>query len=604
MKTSSMIVLWLFLICCGLTLAGCGDDDDATGDDAADDDAVDDDDDDDDDAADDDTTGAPAFTAVDLESESSPAVRLAIQACAGLYNRQHGGSVYTILKEPDARWLDELAWEPSESVGAADFLAACVADFPCLRYSYAAQQELLPNILTVGAVLGAIPLDEGMQVACATPVFDAVVELAERNTPYLATKYIYENYVAQTTGWAMINPGYDENDPRVWDPALTGDLDASLVDYVFSARLFVTFLINGCIKSTPENELLEEIAGKNPWPSLIGVYGYASYWKVFGGFLFESQTRCVESRNLGQIATAGVNNLSFFSSRREPIREANEIEQNAPEEVAYDPEKTYVAFVVGDGDNIAFIMDARSQWIRQRLAACDQPDDSCAPITWTISPHLSYLAPDVLEWYYDQSHQTGKDYFMLPPSGHLYAYPASLNDEMQDEFVAATERDALLLGAESTVDWEWWNTWRRAETEFLPKYAREGGVIRGLFPVNVPYMFPTFTWAEPDRFFKVLVGRDGGEVVLFRPREWRGIDDSGAGLTKPFYLSPEKMAQELGDYPRGTVAYVYLTSDGGLDLENSFLTLVKILPAHVRLVSADTAARLALEASRSGAVAN
>ena len=196
------------------------------------------------------------------------------------------------------------------------------------------------------------------------------------------------------------------------------------------------------------------------------------------------------------------------------------------------------------------------------------------------------------------SHETGKDYFMLPPSGHLYAYPASLEEEMQDQFVECTEQDARILGTNSTVHWEWFTTWQRAETEFLPKYAREGGAIGGVFPVNVPYMIPTFTWPDPNQFFKVLTGEDGGEVVLFRPREWRGIDDSGSGITKKFYLSPENMALELGNYTRGTVAYVYMTSDGGLNLENSFMALVKLLPAHVRLVSADTAARLALTASR------
>ena len=54
------------------------------------------------------------------------------------------------------------------------------------------------------------------------------------------------------------------------------------------------------------------------------------------------------------------------------------------------------------------------------------------------------------------------------------------------------------------------------------------------------------------------------------------------------------MAEELGGYPRGTVTWVYMTSDGGLNLENSFMALVRLLPDHVRLVSADTASRLAL----------
>ena len=540
---------------------------------------------------------AHGFIVVDIEPETTPAMQLAAQACAGLYNRKIGGSVYTLMSDKDSRWLEELDLEPDETTEAAPFVEACMTEFPeCVRYSYAAQQELLPNILTVGAVLGAVPLDEGMTVPCDDVVFDAMVEFQERDTPYLATQSVYDTFVDDTTGLAMLNPGYDSSDPNVWDPAMTRDMDPSLVDFVFSEKLFVIFLVNGCIKPTPENALLSDIAKANPWPSPIGVYGYADYWLVFGGYLFEAQTRCLESRNMGAIPTK-TNNLSFFSTRREPIRDANEIEQNELEDVDYDPGMTYVAFVVGDGDNVAYIMDQRSEWFRQRLSGCGQPENTCAPITWSISPHLPRIAPDVLEWYYDMSRQTGKDYFMLPPSGHLYAYPASMGEEMQDQFSEATEEDARLLGTGSTVHWEWWNTWRRAESEFLPKYAGEASVIGGVFPVNVPYMFPTFTGWNPDRFFKVLPGRGGGEVVLFRPREWRGIDDSGSGLTRKFYLSPDNMAEELGNYPRGTVSYVYMTSDGGLTLENSFMAMVEMLPEHVRLVSADTAVRLALEAS-------
>ena len=59
----------------------------------------------------------------------------------------------------------------------------------------------------------------------------------------------------------------------------------------------------------------------------------------------------------------------------------------------------------------------------------------------------------------------------------------------------------------------------------LEAHSHVDGVIRGVFPVNVPYMLPAFPWWPPDQFFKVLVGKDGGETVVFRPREWRGIDD-------------------------------------------------------------------------------
>jgi hypothetical protein len=142
------------------------------------------------------------------------------------------------------------------------------------------------------------------------------------------------------------------------------------------------------------------------------------------------------------------------------------------------------------------------------------------------------------------------------------------------------------------VHWDWLGTWHDAEGHFLPKYARGHGPIRGVFPVNVPYSVPTFTWWPDDQFFEILGGAGGGELALFRPREWRGVDDD----TDEHLLGPQKMADEIGGYPRGTVTWVYMTSDGGLTLENSFLAVARLLPPHVRLVGTDTAAKLALAA--------
>jgi hypothetical protein len=536
------------------------------------------------------------LTMVHIAPETAPPVKIAVQACAGLCNRKQGGSVFTHMDDKDLQWIKELELRPDKTLTSEEFLDACKAEFPrWVKYSYDKQRALLPNILTVSAVLEAIPIADEMNIQRGELVFDATAEFRDRDTPCLATKYVYEKYVNETTGLAMLNPGYKTDNTKVWDPDLSENMNPSMIDFVFSEKLFVMFLVNGCIACTSEHDLLNEIVSVNPWPKPIGVYGYANNWMVLGGYLFEAQTLCAASRNMGAIPTE-VNNLSFFSTRREPIADPEEIPQNMLEDVNYDPTKTYVAVILGDGDNVSFMMGMRLEWFRQRAAACRAGDDSCPPLTWSISPHLARIAPDVLKWYYKMSHATGKDYFMLPPSGHLYAYPSSLESAaMQDKFVAATEQDARLIGANSTVHWEFFHKWRYAENVFLPKYAKADGAIRGVFPVNVPYLLPTGTWL-PNQFFKVIAGQDGGKVVLFRPREWRGVNDKGSPAEKGFFLSPENMAKELGAYPRGTVTAIYMTSDGGLDLNNSIMELVKILPEHVRLVSSDTAVQLALEA--------
>lgn len=531
------------------------------------------------------------FTVVQADPNASAPFQLALQACVGLYNRDTGGSVYVEADPHDATWLDELGMKPAATVSASDFVGSCVARFPsCVRYDYKAQQALLPNILTVAAALGAVPLDGSLTVPCTSVAFDAVAELADKNTPALATQYVFDNYAKQTTGLAMINPGYEGQPKDNANPAITGDINPALVDFVFSRKLFVVYLINGCIDGNPEKDVLSSVVNAGNWPTPLGVYGYNSSWNVAGGDLYEAQTRCLDSRNMGAIAST-TGNLSFFSTRT-PGADARTFTENALEPVTYDPGKTYVAFVVGDGDNVRYMMTDRYDWFKQRLADCQAANGACAPLTWTISPHLPELAPDVLGWYYKQSHQTGKDYFSLPPSGHLYAYPSSLAEDDQDRFVAETEADACTLGVTGTVHWDWLGTWNDAEDHFLPKYTK-AGVIRGVFPVNVPYNFPTFTWWPNERFYEILTGPDGHKLALFRPREWRGVDNDA----DPHFLSPQKMADEIAGYPKGTVTWVYMTSDGGLTLENSFAALARILPPDVELVSTDTAAKLAIAAS-------
>lgn len=539
-------------------------------------------------------TPAPgAFTVVHLDAAAPPPVQLAVYACAGLRNRAAAASVYLDTDPHDLVWLRELGLVPSATASAAEFLTSCAASFPaCVRYNYKSQQALLPNILTAAAALGALPVDGSLGVPCASPVLDAVVEL-DKATPAAATKYVFDKYGAQTTGLAMLDPGYDPQPKDASAPAITRDMRPALVDFVFAQKLFVVFLVNGCIDGNPENDVLSGIVNAGRWPTPLPVYGYNDSWNVAGGDLYEAQTRCLGSRNMGAIASEA-ENLSFFSTRAPAITGWGAVVQNEPEAVSYDSGKTYVAFVVGDGDNIQYMLTTRHDWFEQRITDCAANGAACAPLTWSISPHLARLAPDLLAWYYDQSHRSRRDYFVLPPSGHLYAYPTSLAADSQDRFVEATENDACILGIAGTVHWDWAGTWADAEEKFVPKYARAAGAIRGVFPVNVPYLFPTFTWWPEDQSFDVLTGADGGKVALFRPREWRGVDNDG----DPNRVSPQKMADTLGALPKGTVTWVYMTSDGGLTLQNSFLALSKLLPAHVVLVSTDTAAKLAIASNK------
>src|SRR4029077_15697897 len=129
-------------------------------------------------------------------------------------------------------------------------------------------------------------------VPCGTVVFDATKELKDKNTPALATKYVFEKYGAQTTGLAMLSPGYDEHPKDLANPALTTDMKPALVDFVFSQKLFALYLVNGCIDGNADNAVLSAIVNSGRWATPLGVYGYNSTYNVAGGDLYEAQTRC------------------------------------------------------------------------------------------------------------------------------------------------------------------------------------------------------------------------------------------------------------------------------------------------------------------------
>jgi len=57
------------------------------------------------------------------------------------------------------------------------------------------------------------------------------------NTPALATRYVFDTYGAQTTGLAMLDPGYDPHPSAPGSPSITRDMHPALVDFVFSQQL-------------------------------------------------------------------------------------------------------------------------------------------------------------------------------------------------------------------------------------------------------------------------------------------------------------------------------------------------------------------------------
>jgi hypothetical protein len=547
-----------------------------------------------------------SVTVVDVTYTSKADIlqQISVSACSGLFNRNIDieGPAYLLWNQNDVDWLADTAGIVNpETTSISDFLKTCLSSSSIsgyIRYNRTSQAEVVPNIITLAAMLNAIPLqDDDAALLDNSPalVFDALTAW-DGFSSLNATKFVFDNYGEQTSTIAIMNPGYDQSvaQRHPFTPPLTGEPNAKLVDYIVKEKLFNFYFIEGCIRGSEEYLYLSSMLSDEStlWPKPVPVYGYNDAFPIAGD-IFEAETDCNSLHNMGQIATSGTSNLAYFSrlsAVTEPTLQ-NPITNIEP----YSNTKSYLSIVVGDGDNVAYLQGGRRNWMVDRVNRCldnDDQDDDCFPLLWSLSPQITHLAPEWLSWYYEKSYLTQHDYFVLPPSGDLYSYPGEMPQDMQANYVSNTELDCTLYNTSATVHWEWFGTWTRAIDNFLPQYAKNG-IVKGIFPVNVPFMFPmpegSFGQGEHYRILET----DGSDskVVFFKPEEWRGTTCSS-----PFDIcaSASDLAAKISGFDLGSVSYLYVTSDGGADVDDIF-DLVGALESHVQVVDHETLIEMAME---------
>ena len=129
-------------------------------------------------------------------------------------------------------------------------------------------------------------------------------------------------------------------------------------------------------------------------------------------------------------------------------------ESDTPGPLQYNSSRTYVAFVIGDGDNVQYVQNSRAGMMRDRTARCAAGGgasnvSACFPLLWSLSPATLHLAPDWTRWYFNTSYKTRADWFVLPPSGDTYSYPSQQSAADQATFVSRTEEDCRLMNTRS-----------------------------------------------------------------------------------------------------------------------------------------------------------
>ena len=97
-------------------------------------------------------------------------------------------------------------------------------------------------------------------------------------------------------------------------PALVNEPDVGLTDYIVKNKIFNFFLYEGCVPLTSHHHLMSKIMTDpgTPWKKPVEVYGYNDAVHFFGS-IFEAETNCIAAHNMGQVASSGVNNFSFFN---------------------------------------------------------------------------------------------------------------------------------------------------------------------------------------------------------------------------------------------------------------------------------------------------
>lgn len=133
--------------------------------------------------------------------------------------------------------------------------------------------------------------------------------------------------------------------------------------------------------------------------------------------------------------------------------------------------KTYVAIIISDGDNIQY-----NQRAMRRLWDRSKSQRGKVPLTWTISPSLVDIGPGLLNYYYD--HATPQDCFVSGPSGMGYLIPYNTLTEPgapigeftknHDDLAAYTQLTATYLqrsGLRAITIWDNLSSWQRKTYE-------------------------------------------------------------------------------------------------------------------------------------------
>lgn len=238
----------------------------------------------------------------------------------------------------------------------------------------------------------------------------------------------------------------------------------------------------------------------------------------------ENEVNFVESNSMHSEITIAADwsaNLSLYSSfEQEESWKQNNYDATVPET----EDKHYVAIVMTDGDNL--------QWMDNGFATDKKYFGSefrgDFPMTWTIAPGMTDLAPHILDYLY--SNGTANDQFIAGPSGVGYVNAVNYNRDSLPGYARITASYMKEAGMEylNLLD-------GAADPSVLDAFAAYDSIKGGVWSVGDKYIEGGggVYWANDKPF------------VCMRETLWRiaGDDDSNR-----YYGFVERVAQRINNY--------------------------------------------------------
>ncbi|MGN1040091.1 MAG: GxGYxYP domain-containing protein [Candidatus Fimimonas sp.] len=230
------------------------------------------------------------------------------------------------------------------------------------------------------------------------------------------------------------------------------------------------------------------------------------------------------------IAADHATNLSFLSaSDVECLEQTNYVQR----EITPEKGKHYVAIVMSDGDNV--------QWMTKSFGTSEKYFGSnyrgAFPMTWTTSPSLYDLAPDVLQNFYNNA--TARDQFIAGPSGVGYVNVSEYGQDYSEDYAAYTAgyMEKTNLGYVNLLD-------NNMDIQSLQALASFDAVKGGVWSVGNKYLEGNgdLYWVNDKPF------------LTMRETLWRIAGDDNSNK---YYGFVERVAQRINNY-----ACDYTTAEG------------------------------------------